>query len=184
MSFYDVPAMRSATRWAAIFTALLATAMTVSGCGLSKPTPAKGSVSGKTSPATTPPTSNYRYLTHADFAKYAVDSPARAALEFWWDIQYQDFYRAYGRLSRSFQRQYGKGVQRFATLVMAEYGHWLGNDPHVIDDYISGSSATVVTRYTPPGFPPSRTPYSFSLVREGEQWKIAYNFYLATRLSA
>jgi hypothetical protein len=181
MSFYDVPAMRSATLWTTIFAALLAVAL--SGCGLSKPTPAKGSASGTTSSVTTTPTPHYRYLTNADLTKYATTSPARVVLDFWWDVQYQDFYRAYGELGRPFQRQYGKGVQHFAVLLMDDYTHWLGEGPHVIRENISGSSATVVTQYAPPRLPPL-TPVSFSMVREGGQWKIAYNFYLAIRLSA
>jgi hypothetical protein len=104
-------------------------------------------------------------------------------LDFWWDIQYQDLFRAYGALTPTFQQQYGKTVQHFANLVMADYGHWLGPEPQVIQDNIQGNSATVVMRYTPPGLP-LMTPFTFSLVRQSGQWKIAYNFYLANRLSA
>jgi hypothetical protein len=156
------------------------------GCGLSKPKPPTShSTAHETVSTTTNSGPHYHYLTQAELAKHTATSPGRAVLNFWWYIQNQDFYRAHQALTREFQQQPKRDVQQFGTLVMDEYTHWLGNGPRVILEDISGSSATVVMRYAPPGFgAPPPTPVSFSMVREEGQWKIAYNFYLATRLSA
>jgi hypothetical protein len=182
--FVNVADMQFPSRWTTAFAVLLATSMC--GCGLSKPKPPTSrSTAQETLSTTTNSGPHYHYLTQAELAKHAATSPGRAVLNFWWYVQNQDFYRAHAALTREFQQQPKRDVQQFGSLVMDEYAHWLGNGPRVILEDISGSSATVVMRYAPPGFgsPPS-TPVSFSLVREEGQWKIAYNFYLATRLSA
>jgi hypothetical protein len=179
---YHVTEMPSFPRWVVASGSILAAVLC--GCGLNTP---KRPASARTVPSASSTTKqsapHYDYLTQAEVGKRAATSPGRAVLDFWWDVQNEDFYRAYALLAKSFQHRSGRGVQEFGVLLMDDYTHWLGKGPRLILENISGSSATVVTEYAPPGLP-SLTPVSFSLVREAGQWKIAYNFYLTVRLSA
>jgi hypothetical protein len=120
------------------------------------------------------------YITTRQLNKQPAGSPARVALTFWQDVQYQDYPNALALLAPTFAAKYAGGLSHFSTYVSAEQPRWLVR-PSVLSSDINGSAARIVLLYP---FGGTLAPTVFDFQRVHGSWLISYNFYLVNRLTA
>ena len=136
-------------------------------------------------PPGTPSAAEY-LLEPSDLAKAPKGSPQEALLIWWRSIQYNDYDGYLDSLAAPLrrQREADKQLRDGLTLVSGES---IRSQPKVVNVQRSGDRATVFTRIetrTPVGstrFTTSSYPQAFSLVQEGQDWKIADDFYVENR---
>jgi hypothetical protein len=132
----------------------------------------------------TKPVDQPQLLTGRDLARQPEGSPARTVLEWWRALQFDNPVIAYGHYSDQVKRR----------LSQRELAHQLGFGPGVLDLGArprvaeveeKGDEATVFVLMSKVARNPNgradetRTARSFNLVREGGDWKLADNRYLA-----
>jgi hypothetical protein len=162
--------------------ALAATALAVTGCSVGAPkrpqtnTTGTGTATAASSADAPPP----RYITDAQLRKLHSDSPEHTFMEFWQAAQFKNLLIAYDLLGKDFRSQFAGSLPRFSQFVSADFQHWLVAQPKILSVNTSGSSATAVISYRPPGGLEDRSMAAF--VRERGKWRIAFYFYLANRL--
>lgn len=120
-----------------------------------------------------------QYVTPRKLAKEPVGTPGHTVLEFWQDIQFQDFSDALTLLTPTFIVKYGHGLDHFATDVSAEQARW-STLPRIVLATSTGNSGRVVIEFLYGGTP---TVTVFNVQRTGARWLISYNFYLVHRLA-
>jgi hypothetical protein len=120
------------------------------------------------------------YITTREVDAQPADSPARAVMDFWQDIQLQDFPGALGLLTPAFARSYAQNLAHFATYVSADQLRWMVR-PTIESTNLSGQSARVLVEFSLAGTP---TPDAFDLMLVHGKWLVSYNFYLINRLTA
>jgi hypothetical protein len=139
--------------------------------------------SGTTSSTTTTTRSSAvssSYITTRQLNKQPAGSPARAALSFWQDVQFQDYPDALALLTSTFAAKYAGDLSHFSTYVSADQPRWLVR-PSVLSSDVNGSTSRVVLLYP---FGGTMAPTVFDLQRVHGSWLISYNFYLVNRLTA
>jgi hypothetical protein len=161
--------------------ALLGVALT--GCSVDEPSPTEQSSTARSAdvPQPAPEPREQQFLTRADVEEYPRGSPERAVFEFWFRVQYRDLLSAYESLTPEFRREFAGSLRRFGTYVMADYPRWLTN-PRLLFVRTEGNEAMVALAYRNTAGAGERS--SFSLRRTPAGWAVAYDFYLANRLTA
>jgi hypothetical protein len=145
----------------------VAAVLLAAGCG--------GSGDGEAVKPTPTPADPPNLLTAADVERESADqsdpAAAREVLGFWRDVQYQNFPRAYPRLSRELRGtvSYARFVQVFANAVPL-FLYRL----RVQSTEVEGSTATVYTLIQTQGrATPADPPIAFNLVRESGRWRLS-----------
>jgi hypothetical protein len=157
--------------------------LALSACSLDKPTPTERSSTANATTATLESAEprEPEFLTQDDIERYSRGSPSRAVFNFWFQIQHRDLLSAYESLAPGFRRRFAGSLGRFGTYVMADYGRWLRN-PRLLFSRTDRNKAIVALTYRNAAGTVERS--SFSLRRKSRGWAIAYEAYLANRLTA
>jgi hypothetical protein len=157
--------------------------LVLSGCSFDKPTPTERSSTADATDATLTAWEprGSQFLTQADVQGHSPGSPARAVFNFWFQIQHRDLLSAYESLAREFRTRFAGSLRRFGRYVMADYSRWL-TKPRLLFVQTEGDKATVALTYRNSARIVQRS--SFSLRQSASGWAIAYEAYLANRLSA
>ena len=166
--------------------ALAVAALALAGCSVGAPEePAAERAQGTPSPAgaAAEPTPQPDLLRPSDVERRPEGSSERALFELWYAIQYRDMLAAYDLLTEDFKREFSPSLKRFGTYVMADHPRWLAR-PDVLFKRRERGREIVTIRYRrpEPGRPEER--FSMTFAREDGLWKLAYDFYLANRLTA
>lgn len=148
--------------------------ISVAGCGGGDPPP----------PGT--PSAAENLLTLAAVHKQPAGSPEEALLQWWMHIQYNDLNGYLGDLAAPIRHQREADEQTRRNLLLVS-GDSLRSRPKFEESQREGGATTLYTRVEtrqPVGasrFTTSGTPQAFTLVREGDKWKIADDFYVLDR---
>ena len=170
--------MIARVRRKALASLAIAAVLAVTGCGGGSKPPPPG----------TPSAAEF-LVESPEIAKQPKGSPQEGLMVWWRAIQYNDFNGYLEALSAPLRRKLegDRQVREELSLVAGEATH---SQPQVVNVQRSGDKATVFSRVetrTPVGatrFTTSSYPQAFSLVHEGDSWKIADDFYLNSRYKA
>jgi len=127
------------------------------------------------------PTPAPRYIEQEDVTATPDGSAREAFYKLWFAVQYRDMLTAYDLMSADFRRDFARSLPRFSEYVMADYRRWLSK-PKVLFTTKTNNGESLAVSYRPPGGSEER--FATTFTRESGRWKVAYDFYLAQRLSA
>jgi hypothetical protein len=157
-------------------------ACVLASCGVGSPRRPNSSTVGHTlssTPGAVATTAHY--ISNSAITKEPAGSPQRQVLQFWQDIQYQDFPNALAALSPSFVSGYARNLKHFALYVSADQLRWMVVPRIARTTITSPGKATVLVDFLFGGI---ETPTLFDLQQINGTWLISYNFYLVNRLTA
>jgi hypothetical protein len=125
-------------------------------------------------------------ITPAEISRQPANSPQRALLSWWRSVQYNDLDGYVKALAAPLRSQREQGDAARDDLALAS-GELIRSQPKIDNVQEADGEATIFTRIEsrqPVGatrFTTSSSPQAFTLVREGDEWKLADDFYVTNR---